>query len=199
MLKILNTFCFFLICSSSFAQNKELENLSIEEQDSLMEKNSQCMHRDKFSAEQRKLFYPFNRTEFVSIISFQDTISEFSSHLPVKKGILNSGLVKEEIRLPKADIDKLTDLFFNHGYISKKYGVIINRMACYDPHNAILFFNNKRKVIAYIEICFDCLGMKFSSKKIKVGENCTEKFSMLKNFFTSKGIKFVSIDHITEL
>jgi len=199
MLKILNTFCFFLICSSLFAQIKELENLSIEEQDSLMEKNSHCMHRDKYSTAQRKLFYPFNRTEFVSLISFQDTISEFSSHLPVKKGILDSKMVKEEIRLSKADIDKLTDLFFNYGYISQKYGVIIDRMACYDPHNAILFFNEKRKVIAYVEICFDCLGMKFSSKKINTGENCTEKFSMLKDFFISKGIKFVSIDHTDDL
>ncbi|TCD18331.1 hypothetical protein EZ456_21765 [Pedobacter psychrodurus] len=184
---------------SVIAQFGPLKNLSIEEESKLMEYNSKCVHRDKYSPTQRKLLYPFNQTALISLISFQDTISEFSSHLPVKKGILDSGMVKEEIKLSKTDIDKLTDLLFNYGYRSKKYGVIIDRMACYDPHNAILFFNNERKVIAYIEICFDCLGMKFSSKKINTGENCTEKFSMLKDFFTSKGIKFVSIDHTDEL
>lgn len=198
MLKILNTICLAFICSLLFAQTIKSENLSIEEQDSLMEKNSHCMHSYKYSPAQRKLLYPFNRTEFVSLISFQDTISEFSSRLPVNKGILDSRMVKEEVKLSIADIEKLTDLFYNYGYKSKKYGVIIERMACYDPHNAILFFNEKQKVIAYIEICFDCLGMRFSSKNINTGENCTEKFGMLKDLFTSKGIKFVSIKHTEE-
>lgn len=186
------------MCSLLSAQTKELENLSIEEQDSLMEENSHCMHFDKYSSAQRKMFYPFNRTEFVSLISFIDTISEFSSHLPVKKGVLDTGMVKEEIRLSKQDINKLTDLLFNYGYRSKKYGVIEHRMSCYDPHNALLFFNDKRKVIAYIEICFDCLRMQFSSNKIHIGEKCTEKFNMLKNFFTSTGIKFVSRSYTDE-
>jgi len=170
----------------------------MEEETLLMETNSHCMHRDEYSPAQRKKFYPFNRTESISLISFQDTVSEFSSHLPVKKGILDSSMIKEEVKLSGEDIDKLTDLIYNYGYITKKYGVIIDRMSCYDPHNAILFFNKKRKVIAYIEICFDCLGMQFSSKSIKVGENCTEKFGILKNFFTSKGIKFTSQNHKDE-
>jgi len=95
MLKILNTICLVFICSLLSAQTKESENLSIEEQDSLMEENSHCMHFDKYSSSQRKMFYPFNRTEFVSLISFIDTTSEFSSHLPVKKGVLDTGMVKE--------------------------------------------------------------------------------------------------------
>jgi len=100
--------------------------------------------------------------------------------------------------LSKQDINKLTDLLFNYGYRSKKYGVVEDRMSCYDPHNAILFFNDKRKVIAYIEICFDCLRMQFSSNKIHIGEKCTEKINMLKNFFTSTGIKFVSRSYTDE-
>ncbi|WP_293787644.1 hypothetical protein [uncultured Pedobacter sp.] len=194
----MSTICLVFICSLLSAQTKGSENLSIEQQDSLMEENSHCMHFDKYSSEQRKMFYPFNRTEFVSLISFIDTISKFSSHLPVKKGVLDTGMVKEEIRLSKQDINKLTDLLFNYGYRSKKYGVIEDGMSCYDPHNAILFFNDKRKVIAYIEICFDCLRMQFSSNKIRIGEKCTEKFNMLKNFFTSTGIKFVSGSYTDE-
>ncbi len=103
------------------------------------------MHFDKYSSAQRKMFYPFNRTEFVSLISFIDTISEFSSYLLVKKGVLDTGMVKEEIRLSKQDINKLTDLLFNYGYRSKKYGVIEHRMSCYDPHNAICSLTTRGK------------------------------------------------------
>lgn len=192
MLRILNTLCLICISSALLAQVKKSKELSIEEQDLLMEQNSRCLHTNKYNAAQRKQFYPFNQTEFVSLISFQDTISEFSSRLPVKGGVLDIGMVKEEVKLSLKDIDKLTDLFYNTGYTSKKYGVIVTRMRCYDPHNAILFFNKKRKVIAFIEICFDCQGTRVSSKNIHFGENCTEKFGKLKDFFTSNGIKFVS-------
>jgi len=198
MLKFFNILCLVFICNILFAQTKKTENLSIEEQDSLIQQNSHCLHTDKYNPAQRKQFYPFNLTEFISIISFRDTVSEFSSRLPVNKGVLDSGLVEEEVKLSITDIEKLTDLFYNYGYLSKKYGVLIERGACYDPHNAILFFNTKRKVIAYIEICFDCHDMRLSSKKISTGENCMEKFSLLKNFFTSRGIKFVSIQHTEE-
>lgn len=198
MLKILNILCLICISSTVFAQVKRSKKLSIEEQDVLMEQNSHCLHTNKYNSAQRKQFYPFNQTAFISLISFQDTISEFSSHLPVKDGVLDMGMVKEEVKLSLADIDKLTDLFYNLGYTSKKYGVIESRMSCYDPHNAILFFNKDRKVKAYIEICFDCHRTRSSSENIHFGENCTEKFDKLKDFFTSMGVKFVSENHKDE-
>jgi len=198
MLKILNILCLICISSALFAQTKKSKKLSIEEQDLLMEQNSHCLHTNKYNAAQRKQFYPFNQTEFISIISFQDTISEFSSHLPLKEVVIDMGMVKEEVKLSLKDIDKLTDLFYNTGYTSKKYGVITTRMSCYDPHNAILFFNKERKVISFIEICFDCHRTRASSENVHFGENCTEKFDKLKDFFTSNGIKLVSVNYKDE-
>ena len=30
-------------------------------------------------------------------------------------------------------------------------------MACYTPHNAFVFFDAKKKPVAFVEICFTCL------------------------------------------
>jgi len=171
------------------AQTKPETKLSIEEQSELMEKNSVCTYRNNFTQAQRRLFYPFNKTDKISLISFDNPYGELSSRIPVEKRKLNSKLVKERRDLSALEIDKLTDLIYNYGFKSKEYGWIEDHGACYDPHNGILFFNEKGLVIEYIEICFDCIGQRTSSDKIKLGENCLEKFSLLRGFFSSLDIK----------
>ena len=193
MLKILNTFCLVLICSSLFAQSKQPKKLSKKQLDLLYETSSYCLHRNKYTAVQRRSFYPFNKATKISLISFRDTTSQYLSRLPVKKGVLDTEMVREETRLSVAETDKLTDLFFNYGYKSKKYSTVSDPSGCYQPHNAILFFDDNRKVLDYIEICFDCQNTRYSSNQISMGEGCIEKFSMLKDFFTSHGIKFISL------
>ncbi|WP_131536535.1 hypothetical protein [Pedobacter nototheniae] len=189
MRKLLVAVLLLLISHSVIAQFGPLKNLSLEEETQLMEHNSICAYRNLYNKKQRLAFYPFNKTNRISIISFDNPVFEISGEIPVKNGILDKSLVKEKRNLSDTEINNLTDLLYNYGYRSKKYGVLISKGACYDPHNAILFFNEKGKVIEYIEICFDCLGQRTSSRKIKTGENCIEKFALLRGFFSSLGIK----------
>lgn len=42
------------------------------------------------------------------------------------------------------------------------------RAACYVPHNAFVFYNAKKEPVAFLEICFDCLGDR-SGPALKAG------------------------------
>ncbi|SRR6266404_1420650 len=34
----------------------------------------------------------------------------------------------------------------------------VDLFACYNPHNAFVFYNAAKKPVAYLELCFSCLG-----------------------------------------
>ena len=33
---------------------------------------------------------------------------------------------------------------------------------CYEPHNAFIFYNSEKKPVAFVEVCFGCLGQRIS-------------------------------------
>jgi hypothetical protein len=35
---------------------------------------------------------------------------------------------------------------------------------CFDPHNAVVFYNAEKKPVAYAEVCFSCWGIRASPK-----------------------------------
>ncbi len=39
-----------------------------------------------------------------------------------------------------------------------------SRAFCYFPHNAIIFYNAAKKPVAFVEICFACLGYRAQPK-----------------------------------
>ena len=62
------------------------------------------------------------------------------------------------------------------------------------PRNAILFYDNENKLIGFIEVCFECRNYRTTDKRITLGEECNQKFDMLKEFFVECGIKFGTIE-----
>lgn len=118
------------------------------------------------------------------------------SRIPIKNSVLDRGLVLEEKVLSQKEIDQLTDLIFNYGFKSKSKYRLTTNFKCYDPHNGILFYNENKGVNNFIEICFDCQKFRSSVEKLNLGENCTEKFSLLKSFFLKNGITKLSSEDI---
>jgi hypothetical protein len=74
-----------------------------------------------------------------------------------------------------------------HLYQIQQTKCTITNSNCYQPHHLILFYQ-KKKIVAFIEICFSCYGN--ISKGISYSLfACAEKYDLLKNFFKEIGIK----------
>lgn len=143
-----------------------------------------CRYRNKYSAKQRRQFYPYNITDTVKLVSFR----YHKNNYPVQGNSLVIDSLIESKSLTDEDITKLTDIFFNSFYKTRPdYGSL---KQCFFPRNAILFFNNQGMLKSYILICFHCSRYERSSDEIYMGDNCTEKMEMLRQFFISKGVEF---------
>jgi hypothetical protein len=158
----------------------------------IAERNFECVHSNKYSISQRLKFYPFNVSRQIRLVYFNDTtVSENS--LPLVRDSIDYSRLIEIKTLTKLQVNKLTDVLYNIGSRAP------NRMAdmgssCYNPHNAILFVDRKGHTFAFIEICFECMGKRESSSKIKFGEFCETKFELIKNYFGAVGVKTAVID-----
>jgi hypothetical protein len=155
------------------------------------EKNRNCSFRASYTAIQRLKFYPFNQAKEIKIVSFENLDSGMvEGTLPMSKGSVDLTKLKEAESLSHVQIDQLTNLLYNIGYGGPFS--IISESGCYNPRNAILFLDSANKVFAFIELCFECEGHRISSSKVKAGEFCNEKYELLKTFFLSNGITYVT-------
>jgi len=42
--------------------------------------------------------------------------------------------------------------------VAREHGIMTTTLMCYEPHNAFVFYDSNKKPVAFVEICFDCLG-----------------------------------------
>lgn len=171
-------------------QNKKLRDEFLEptpREELHHELANECFNSHKYNRLQRLKIYPFNKAKEIKLISFK------ADHfIPVKKKNIDYSRVIESQILNSDQTDELTDILHNVGFdpnFKVKYR-IIDSYKCYEPRNGILFLNSEGKAFEFIEICFECHGTRSSSKKVKEGIFCNQKFSLLKEFFQSTGIKY---------
>jgi hypothetical protein len=200
----------------AFGQKKPPQPPAVENtEDKQIERNFQCMHTDRYTATERRSFFPFSAAGKVKLISFganrlpdpeYDSDGNLIEYVPEKGGplftpvapgkyVINYHKVKEQKTLDNAAVDRLTDILYNVGFTPvKNLGSYIPAQGgCFNPRNAILFLDAKGNVTQYIEICFQCTGYYYSSSKTKPIEYCKQKYVMLSKFFESQGIKFGTI------
>lgn len=148
-----------------------------------------CVYKKKYSNTQRLQFFPFNKAAQIKLVSFDKPDSVIMGGLmPVKNGDVDYSKLKEIKTIDKSEIDTLTDILFNEGY--RGPFSLFSENSCYNPRNAIVFIDSKGKTLGFIEICFECSGYRLSSKKIKAGDFCNQKYDYLRSFFATNGIVF---------
>jgi hypothetical protein len=153
------------------------------------ERNKNCFYQNKYTAEERLQFYPFNKAAEIKLVAFDKAESLImGGKLPMKKGSVDYSRLKEIKAITKNQIDSLTDILFNRVYGGPFYS--FSKSKCYSPRNAILFVDVDGKTFAFIEICFQCTGYRLSSKKIKGVDFCNQKYDYLNAFFATNRIKF---------
>lgn len=145
-------------------------------------KNHECVRINVKSFFQRLKSYPYNKATQIQLASFEGL------SIPRLNDTICYSKLKEVKRLTLLQIDSLTELLYNIGF----GGTILleEEKACYNPRNAILFIDSTGKAFEYIELCFECDQFVVSSEKIKFGDICNQKFSMLKKLFKNTGIQY---------
>lgn len=160
----------------------------------LEERNHNCIKKNVTELSDRLKIYPFSLSSQIQFVSFpqgvyltdSDIFGE-DSLIKINDEILYSKL--NEIKtISYLEVDKLTDIFYNYGFRGKIYTMSL--AGCYNPRNAILFLDNKGKIIEFIEICFECQRVSKSSDKVSLGEMCDQKLDMLFELFKEAGIEY---------
>jgi len=143
--------------------------------------NQNCIQTNKYSPNELRKFYPFNIANSVTIVSFENDTSGFSGNLPTVNGEIDYSKIKETKILTRGQIDSLASILHNVSYRGE---IIFSAEAsCYNPRNAVLFFDSNNHLLEFIEICFECHKLKVSSDKISLGDQCNQKSKMIKDFF----------------
>ncbi|MBD1364056.1 hypothetical protein IDJ77_09570 [Mucilaginibacter sp. ZT4R22] len=179
------------------------------------ERNFQCLHTNRYSAKERRSFFPFANAGKIKLISFEytephdpiiygsegkiisgsqvdsDTVAVIAALAPNRFAV-NYRKIKEEKTLSGGGIDSLTDILYNVGYTPVKgtFYRIEKEMSCYEPRNAILFLDSAGNITQYIKFCFQCWKYYYSSSKTKPVEYCEQKYDMLRTFFIKRGVKY---------
>jgi hypothetical protein len=145
-------------------------------------KNHTCTHKTYTSFSKRLKNYPFNKVAQIKLVSFEGfQIPKIGDSICLEK-------MSEIKTLSLRQIDTLTDVLYNIGF----GGLIltIEEIKCYQPRNAILFYDSRDKIFAYIEICFECQHTLMSDERIDIGDICDQKFDMIRKLFSNAGIKY---------
>ena len=164
---------------------KEIEN---------EERNHNCIKKNITSLTSRLKKYPFNLSAQIQFVSFQRGVYLINNEIVRQDSLprINDTILYAKLTEAKtitySQVDMLTDIFYNYGFRGTIYK--ISEAACYNPRNAILFLDNKGKVIDFIEICFECRKTSESSDKVSLGEMCDQKFEMLFKLFKKVGIEY---------
>ncbi|MEJ1241080.1 hypothetical protein WBG78_23230 [Chryseolinea sp. T2] len=150
--------------------------------------NHNCVETTKYSAEERMRFYPFDTADIIKIVSFDNLGDSAIEHtLPMKGKEIDFAKITEVKTLSKDEVRKLTSILYNVTYKGEIF--IESGVGCYNPRNAILFYDSDGHLLEFIELCFECTGSRLSSEKISLGDLCNQKWVYLENFFLTAGIK----------
>lgn len=161
----------------------------------------------KYTLKTRLSFYPFNVAKQIKLVSFDknttrevlsitsivpnDTLEQIAYiddyGLPFQDDNIDFTKMVQITALNKQAVDSLSDILYNT--CSRWMLTETIKSGCYYPHNAIIFFDAQNQPFEYIELCFDCNQLKYSSKKIKQFDDCDIALRELESYFKSFGLK----------
>lgn len=147
-----------------------------------------CTHFGKLSLKQRMAKYPFNKAKSIMLVSFTDTTILYPNYEQHKQHILALDNIENRKVLAATDIDKLSDLLFNVGFDTKDI-FKTQILECPGLKNAIIFLDDKGKPFDYIGYYFGCNAPEYDINKIGFPVDCDEKYGMLSQFFSERGIR----------
>ena len=163
-----------------------------------------CVFTSRYCIDQWLKLYPYCRAKKIIAVSFpgiqpngnvliNDTLNVpdtiFKNELHIKNGKLNYSSIIEIKELNSEQIAKLTNIIYNTR-VRKPSNYADPGYKCYNPRNALIFYDRDGKIFDYLEVCFECLQEESQSHKITIGTYCNQKYDLLKSIFIDVGIKY---------
>ena len=131
--------------------------------------------------------FPFSQAAKVEIISFPEdkfrlTETEQTYDIVDGKMQFDESIILQRIVLDNKQKEVLFGILYDYKKKDEFHGA-----DCYRPNHRILFYDDKQRIIAFLEICFICEGYKLSAG-FKPEELYHDKFTQLETFFKSVGV-----------
>ena len=164
------------------------------------------------TVEERNKLFPFSEAKRVVLVSYLwqlDTLSKVGDTRTVEEAFniiktskISIGdfsttyLIKEEAQLSEDEVNELSNILVNYTLRDEPYyPLIVTEFKCYQPRNAILFFDNNENVIGCIEICFLCTRSYMHPDPDHLNayaqvEECHPRLNLIKDFFKKQGITY---------
>jgi hypothetical protein len=172
-----------------------------------------CGYYGKKTVEQRNKIFPFNKAKKVTLISYVNSVGKLQQEIKDTVALMKKFdavkelqfsiyernffyLIKEEVSLNKDGIDRLSNIFINYTLKKKQAtkGRPAGTLCSYDPHNAVLFYDENGVIIGCYEVCFDCEKNIFipDPAQLNNASYCSEaKITEIKKLFDYYGIKYL--------
>lgn len=174
-----------------------------------------CVFTHRYTVAQRLRKYPFSKAAKILAVSYDgtaepnatpqiiingDTIDAVTQKKLVKSKNKPHGLYfKEDTldyislfeikELTPEQINRLTNILYNtNAKIHNDYAY--PAYSCFNPRNALVFFDKDGKVFDYVEVCFECKRIRSKSDKILFGSACNQGLDFVKKFLINLGIKY---------
>lgn len=158
---------------------------------------------DTLNVEERMSKYPFNKAKKVALVSFnldydaELIITRIGEPEPeiVPNVELSRILNKETLPgfaqfkvLDQKQIALLSDILYNA--CAKDEDPQYKTLGCYNPRNAILFYDADNHVFEYLELCFECRGNKTGTPEFNNFDPlCGFAYATFKLYFESLGLE----------
>ncbi|HLC83476.1 MAG TPA: hypothetical protein VJI69_06575 [Bacteroidia bacterium] len=191
-------FCLLFACNSSKDKIAEQDRLAAKYADSMLAQQQRIDSLLETAIEQPCLYVDsinkrFSFTKEIKaayVVSYKSVPTFGSAKNPARSenGIVKDNKLvytdfKEKIKLSNKQLDSLQKILFNYQASSGSY----RPADCYFPRHCIYFEDGSKKVVAYLEICFECNQRKSAHEELLF--TCTEQFKDLQNFLQCCGIK----------
>lgn len=150
-------------------------------------RSAYCVRTKSLARKDLKNEFPFNKATKIQFVSFKPD----KESMPMIDGVIDTAKFIEVKTLKRKQEDKLIDILYNYNFDPKisRDSIVLEEMVCYEPRNAIIFKNERKEIVSYLEICFECLKHRRPSD-LHLGDFCQDKYALLKSYFEQMGIKF---------
>jgi len=172
-----------------------------------------CGYYGNKTVEERNALFPFNNAKKVVLISYANGVGKIQQEIRDTVAFMKRFYVIEELRftvekrsffylvkeqhnLSQDGINRLSDILINYKLKKKPVtdGCPSGNLCSYNPHNAVLFYDEYGIVICCYEVCFECENSFIIPDNAALSNAvcCLEaQINEVKKLFTDQGIKYL--------
>lgn len=159
----------------------------------LSAQSTECVRTKALTKEEILQMPEFKGTKTIVAVSFDYKEVNTPSQLKDENGhypVIVKGY-REVKKLSANQEYSILDLLANYHVKPKNGENTLEAVgACYQPRNALLFYNVYGSVIGYFEICFSCHSHRFDPSKENLSGFCEGKTNLIKEWMKGIGITY---------